>query len=152
MLDSFLCNQYLLNKDSINLATKDLNQIFIKLAKESKMIRPNAKSNKKQAKEQWFDNECSLFRKHLRNLSNKKHNDPENQDLRHEYHTALKQYKKMINQKKTKYTEVELIKTEKAIDKIIFGTCGKNVIQPKMKMALKLKMVTFGKTISQMYI
>jgi len=26
--DSFLCNQYLLNKGSINLATKDLNQIF----------------------------------------------------------------------------------------------------------------------------
>lgn len=74
----------------------------MKLAKESKMIRPNAKSNKKQAKEQWFDNECSLFRKHLRNLLNKKHNDPENQDLRHEYHTALKQYKKIINQKKTK--------------------------------------------------
>ena len=32
------------------------------------MIRSNAKSNKKQAKEQWFDSECSL----LRNLSNKK--------------------------------------------------------------------------------
>ncbi len=131
MLDSFLCNQYLLNKDGINLATKDLNQIFMKLAKESKMIRSSAKSNKKQAKQQWFDNECSLLRTHFRNLSNKKHNDPENQELRHEYHIALKQHKKIINQKKAKYTEDKLIKIEKAIDQNSFWNLWKKLNSTK---------------------
>lgn len=110
MLDTFLCNQYLVNKDSINLATKDLNNIFMKLAKESKMKRPNPKSNKKQAKEQWFDSECSFFRKHLRNLSNRKHNDPENQELCHEYHTALKLHNTIIKQIKAKFTDDGLVK------------------------------------------
>lgn len=73
---------YDISKTALNEETKTQNQTQTK--------------KKKQAKGEWLESECSFFREHLRTLSNK-YNDPENQELHHEYHTALKQYKKIIN-------------------------------------------------------
>ncbi len=43
---------------------------------------------------------CKRIRTTVRNLSNKKHRDPDNQDLRLQYHEALKVYKQTLKAKK----------------------------------------------------
>ena len=56
----------------------------IKITKKRRRTRsfPNKK---------WFDNECRFKRHELRELSNKKHKDPLNANLRQEYHMVLTQ-------------------------------------------------------------
>ena len=46
---------------------------------------------------------CRFKRHELRKLANQKHNDPSNNVLREEYHTVLKQYKKLLNDKRSEY-------------------------------------------------
>ena len=52
-------------------------------------------SNKK-----WFLKECRFKKHELRKISNQKHRDPLNANLREQYHDALKTYKKLLNKKK----------------------------------------------------
>ena len=52
--------------------------------------------------ERWFDNGCFTSRKILKELSNKKHNNPLDETMRRNYHTTRKKYKKLIKSKKTK--------------------------------------------------
>lgn len=52
--------------------------------------------------ERRFDNGCFTSRKILKELSNKKHNNPLDETTRHTYHTTRKKYKKLIKSKKTK--------------------------------------------------
>lgn len=52
--------------------------------------------------ERWFNNGCFTSRKILKELSNKKHNNPLDETMRRNYHTTRKKYKKLIKSKKTK--------------------------------------------------
>ena len=53
-------------------------------------------SNKK-----WFDKDCRFKRHEVRKLSNQKHRDPLNENLREKYHVALADYKKLLSRKQT---------------------------------------------------
>ena len=55
-------------------------------------------SNKK-----WFDKECRFKKLELRKISNQKHRDPLNANLREQYHDTLKALKKLLNMKKKDY-------------------------------------------------
>ena len=56
-------------------------------------------SNKK-----WFDKECRFKKHELRKVSNKKHRDPLNANLREQYHDTLRAYKKPLYKKKINTT------------------------------------------------
>ena len=49
------------------------------------------------------DRECRLKRHELRKLSNKKHRDPVNSELREKFHKTLTDYKKLLDSKKKEF-------------------------------------------------
>ena len=72
-------------------------------------------SNKK-----WFDKECRFKELELRKISNLKHRDPLNANLREQYHDTLTEYKKLLNKKKNDYYNskiTELEENAEALDK-----------------------------------
>lgn len=60
----------------------------------------------------WFVNECNCLRKDLRRLANKKHKEPANQTLR----LCLKNYKKLICNKRDQYYEAKINEIYESID------------------------------------
>ena len=65
--------QSLLDKEGVNLAVENLNSIFD--FPISSPIKSKINNDK------WFGEECKNIRKKLRNLSNQKQRDPENNQL-----------------------------------------------------------------------
>ena len=55
---------------------------------------------KKSSNKKWFDCECRLKRHELRKVSNEKHRDPLNSEVRERYHKTLNDYKKLLDTKK----------------------------------------------------
>ena len=51
----------------------------------------------------WFDHECKKMRLSLRNISNKKHRNPDDIVLREKYHETLKMYNALLKTKKTEF-------------------------------------------------
>ncbi len=100
LLHSFQIQEYPKNQFGINQAVKDINYIFYKTAQRSDMTILKPKK-KKLDTDRWFDLDCKTLRKKLRNLSNQKHRQPENQDLRLHYCEALRQYKATLRRKKS---------------------------------------------------
>ena len=45
----------------------------------------NIRSKNQNVSDKWVDNECKTFRIHLRQMSNKKHKQQNNPELRYEY-------------------------------------------------------------------
>ena len=81
LLDNFLNCTYSSNKENLNLAVNNINNIIRQTAKEAQLKftknKPKTITNKN-----WFDTDCKMIRKNLRTLSNQKHRDPHNADLR----------------------------------------------------------------------
>ncbi len=75
----------------------------------------------------WFDNECTCLRKDLRQLSNKKHKEPANQTLRLAYSDCLKNYKKLICNKRDQYYEAKIDEIDESIDQNNFWNLFKNL-------------------------
>ncbi len=50
-----------------------------------------------------FDKDCRIKRHHLRKLSNQKHTDPTNIELRNNYHDALKSYNETLKVKRNQF-------------------------------------------------
>ncbi len=96
LIDNFLNNTYAHTNKGVNLAVKDINYIFEKSAKLSKLKTKNGQKQILKNDKNWFDQTCQTIRKNLRTLSNQKHNDPNNTEIRHFYCTTLKQYKHTI--------------------------------------------------------
>ena len=69
---------------------------------ELKMSRNKLIKNKD---DNWFDTECQNIRKQLRKLSNQKHRDALNPDLRLSYCETLKHYKLTLRTKKALHTQ-----------------------------------------------
>ncbi len=104
LLDKFIMNTYPQNKVGINLALKDIADIFHQSASMCN-LKKSSKRKPNNTNEKWFDDECKRIRTTVRNLSNKKHRDPDNQELRLQYHEALKVYKQTLKAKKEEHTE-----------------------------------------------
>ena len=82
-------------------------------------------SNKK-----WFDKECRFKKHELRKISNQKHRDPLNANLREQYHDTLRAYKKLLNKKKNEYYNskiTELEENAEVSDKKRFWDCLKSM-------------------------
>ena len=82
LLDNFLDQNFQCNNEWINMAVESLNNIFDISALQSKLKVSNSQSrNKNNIDDKWFDDECKSTRKTLRNLSNQKHRDPDNNNI-----------------------------------------------------------------------
>ena len=84
LLDNFLVSTSTHSKEVINLAVKNINNIFRQTAIEAqlKLIL------KKTTADNWFDADWKIIRKKLRPLSNQKHRDPNNGELRLHYNAT----------------------------------------------------------------
>ncbi len=100
LLHPFQIQEYSKNQFGINQAVKDINYIFYKTAQRSDMTILKPKK-KKLDTDRWFDSDCKALRKNLRNVSNQKHSQPENQALCLHYCEALRQYKATLRRKKS---------------------------------------------------
>ncbi len=89
-------------KDGVNSATNEINYIFKEAAHLSELKKKGKKYTKKKIPKnlKWLDLDCKALRKELRQLSNLKHKEPYNADIRYEYCSKLKQYKHKIRGKK----------------------------------------------------
>ena len=114
-LNSFLAHAYPSRKEGVNLATKHITNIFHYVAQQSSL--PLQKPNpKKRKQEKWFDSECKSMRKKLRQLSNQKHRDPDNQDLRIQYGDTVKEYKQTLRFKKEHHLKNQINLIEDSIN------------------------------------
>ena len=91
--------------DAVNILTATGKCASIKTKKSRKRIK--ATSNKK-----WFDRECRLKRHELRRVSNQKHRDSFNSDLREKFHKTLTDYKKLLDSKRKAFQTEKPLKLD----------------------------------------
>ena len=131
LLDTFLETTYAHTKEGVDLAVNNINSIFEKTA-EKAQLKKKKKINPKFKKEDiWFDLECQNMRKELRNLSNHKHRDPNNMNIRLLYCEMLKKYKRTLRSKKAQYTKKHLQVIEQSINSNNFWTNWNNLKQKR---------------------
>ncbi len=153
ILDHFMSTDFTPDTNGINAATSNLNNIFQTLATISNTKPPNKHRTNKQKikKNMWFDNECTCLRKDLRQLSNKKHKEPANQTLRLAYSNCLKNYKKLICNKRDQYYEAKIYEIDESIDQNNFWNLFKKFESPKLRPFLQSGTIwrSYFKTLSQ---
>nr|WPH61295.1 reverse transcriptase [Somniosus microcephalus] len=104
-ISKFKENLYEITRDGVNMAIEDINMIFHEAAVKADLVKQKRKRHKRQNKnKKWFDHECKNARKDLRKISNQKHRQPNNPDLRTRYNETLKRYKHTIRNKTQNYT------------------------------------------------
>ena len=114
-LKTFLENNYERTKESINQCASDFQDIISQACKKSLKLKKKKHSRSSNiANKKWFDKECRIKRHELRKLANQKHNNPNNIEMRHAYHTTLKNYKITIERKKNQFHETQIQKLETA--------------------------------------
>ncbi len=148
LIDNFLNNTYAHTNEGVNLAVKDINYIFEKSAKLSKLKTKNGQKQILKNDKNWFDQTCQTIRKNLRTLSNQKHNNPNNAEIRHLYCATLKQYKHTLRTKKAQYTQKQLTIIEKSVNTNQFWDNWNNLKKLIMKNC-PFKMEKYGKVISK---
>ena len=82
----------------VKTAVKQVNELYHTITHKANLSGGNSKPKNKIHKEQWFDKECDMMRKNIRQLSNQKHRQPNNPEIRENY--CKKLYKQMIQKKK----------------------------------------------------
>ncbi len=99
---------------------KHINDIFENIAKKANLNKTTTYKPKNRAKqkpsEKWFDHDCKRIRQELRLISNQKHKDPVDSELRLKHSELLKHYKNTLRQKKLDYYNNTLQKMEDTID------------------------------------
>lgn len=122
LLDQFLGENFQCNSEDVNRAVEQLNHIFDLSASLAnlKATNRNARKTKNNNNDKWFDNECKNLRKQLRNLSNQKHRDPDNQNIRIHYGETLKQYKNTVKNKRDQHIRNQLHAIEESIKTNLF--------------------------------
>ncbi len=116
LIHNFLNNTYAHTNEGVNLAVKDINYIFEKSARLSKLKTKNGQNQILKNDKNWFDQTCQTIRKNLNTFSNQKHNDPNNAEICHLYCATLKQYKHTLRTKKAQYTQKQLTIIEKSVN------------------------------------
>ncbi|KAL9982766.1 hypothetical protein ACROYT_G004864 [Oculina patagonica] len=110
--------------DTMNILTAT-SKICLKI--KSKGIR---KRIKKTSNKKWFDRECRLKRHELRKLSNRKHRNPLDPELRDKFHKTLNDYKKLIDSKRKKFQDEKTLQFDELAlnpDKESFWSCLKSM-------------------------
>ena len=120
LIYDFLSAKFQTNQSEINRAVTEILQIFHKSANKAGLTKKSCKTKQKPKGDEWFDEDCKNIRKKLRNLSNLKHHQPENTDLRQNYAETLREYKRTLKQKKGKHYNQKLKEIEDSIDQNLF--------------------------------
>ena len=129
-LNTFITKTHPQNQEGVNMAVRDLNNIFDDLATLANLKKPQKPQNRNHKDEKWFDLECKRLRRSFRNLSNQKHREPDNQQIRNKYLQTLKQYRHTIKLKKTQHTKQQLTEMEDALDSNKFWENWKHLNKP----------------------
>ena len=130
-ITNFINTQFENSMSGVNLAVNEINSILHIASSMADLQRNKRKQVKRLEKEKWFDFECQSFRKELRNLSNLKHRQPENEDLRIKYCETLKQYKHLIQIKRQNHTNKTLRDIEDSIKQNQFWEMWNNLSTTK---------------------
>ena len=103
--NTFLDNNYSTSTEDINKCVEDFENLLFHASKKSLKIKKKRYRHKSNnvANKKWFDKECRIQRHNLRKLANKKHEDPNNIEIRTSYHTARKNYKNTLELKKNEF-------------------------------------------------
>ena len=117
-------------------STEDVNislENVMKILSETSKLRLKIKAKKtykrikKTSNKKWFDCECRLKGHELRKLSNEKHRDPLNSELRKlGYHKTLNDYKKLLESKKRGFHKEKTLQLDELAlnpDKASFWNC-----------------------------
>ena len=109
-----------------------MENMLISAAKRSLKIRKPKlrKKMKPVSNKKWFDKDCRFKRHEVRKLSNQKHGDPLNENLREKYHIVLADYKQLLSRKQTEYYNSKITELEKSAensDKKHFWQCLKSM-------------------------
>ena len=89
------------DSEGVELATKQFTNLLNEIALRSSKLNCGKKPSRNKSSKKWFDNDCKLLRRYLKILSNKKHREPFNKELREEYHKTHRDFKKLMKLKKT---------------------------------------------------
>ena len=98
------------NTTLVDNAISELNHIILNAAEQAKIprktFRPTIcnKSMKPNKNKQWFDQECRIVHRQIKNTANKIRKDPYNKSLMTELLYFRKRYKRIIQSKKRQYT------------------------------------------------
>ena len=101
-----LIRQYMeRNTEDVNISLENAMKILTESSKLCLKIKAKKtyKRIKKSSNKKWFDCECRLKRHELRKVSNEKHRDPLNSEVRERYHKTLNDYKKLLDTKKREF-------------------------------------------------
>ena len=101
LLHLFESTNFDLSSTDVENATNQFTNIMTEAAKRSLKLSSQKKSKRKPITKKWFDYDCKTLRSSLKKLSNKKHRNPLDTELRKQYHVQNKTFKKLIKQKKT---------------------------------------------------
>ena len=110
--------------DAVNILTA-ASKLCLKIKTKRSRKRIRITSSKK-----WFDRECQLKRYELRKLSNQKHRDPLNSELREKFHKILNDYKKLLDSKRKEFQKEKTLQLDELAfnpDKVSFWSCLKSM-------------------------
>ena len=102
----------------VHTRLKKVENMLISAAKRSLKVRKPKlrKKMKPVSNKKWFDKDCRSKRHEVRRLSNQKHRDPLNENLREKYHIALADYKQLLSRKQTEYYKSKISELEKSAE------------------------------------
>ena len=103
----------------LNLNSISLSAANISLKKKIIKAKP-INSEKHKARKKWFDTDCKRSKSNLSSIANKKHKNPQNEDLRIIYRTKLKEYKNLCESKRASFWNDKIVKLQNAISKQSF--------------------------------
>ena len=102
------------NSEDVNVSLDDAVNIFTATSKNCLKIKikRSRKRTKKTSNKKWFDHECRTKRHELRKLSNQKHRDPLNPELREGFHKTLHDYKKILESERKEFQEEKTLQLD----------------------------------------
>ena len=116
------------NIEDVNISLENAMKILTETSKLCLKIKAKKtyKRIKKSSNKKWFDCECRLKRHELRKVSNEKHRDPLNSEVRERYHKTLNDYKKLLDTKKRGFHKEKTLQLDELAlnpDKASFWNC-----------------------------
>jgi hypothetical protein len=115
-LNEFMNSDFTNNLNGTNQCVTEFQNILLETWKKCLKIIKSKRRRKitNVARKKWFDKDCRIKRHDLRKLSNLKHRDPTNVELRKNYHDALKSYKVTLQLKQSEFHNKKMNELETA--------------------------------------
>ena len=100
-LNKFLSETFSYEVNDVEKANSALTSLMRNCCRASlkQKNHPRKKSNKGLRNKKWFDKECMEARKLLRSVSNKKHHEPNNVNLRIDHKETMKMFNSICHKK-----------------------------------------------------